>query len=345
MKQHQEKISQSEWEKYQAFQKYTASKKRKNWLIGCGGPLILIVLIIIGISACTAIFVNNDEKTTSSDNSGSDKKQIYKLGETVKNGNLEVTVNNVETAKQVGPSILPTTPKDTFIIVDVKIKNKGNTALTVDSNMFKLKSGKKSLEADSQASISANQSEDGSIQNSFFLEQVNPDSITEGKVVFDVSSEIIKAKNNKLEVSSSFFSIKSVIFDLGNIKEIAMNNQNEQELNNSVMNISNDRNSLVQTTNNRTLDSDITSDNNPRSQVESPTKKENNSFNSELNSELNSQSEQDKNKTEVDERTDNFYNQELDEINTSWIDEDTNFYDDFPQSNYEKTDMQSNELE
>ena len=31
--------------------------------------------------------------------------------------------------------------------------------------------------------MSANQSDDGNIENSFFLEQVNPDSTTEGYVV------------------------------------------------------------------------------------------------------------------------------------------------------------------
>ncbi len=80
--------------------------------------------------------------------------------------------------------------------------------------MFKLKSGGKSLEANSQGSMSANQNEDGSIENSFFLEQVNPDSTTQGKVVFDVSESMANSKDKKLEITSSLFSSKKVTFDL-----------------------------------------------------------------------------------------------------------------------------------
>ncbi|SUM73494.1 Telomeric repeat-binding factor 2 [Staphylococcus saccharolyticus] len=104
-----------------------------------------------------------------------------------------MTVNSVENMKSVGPSALPTNAKDTFVTVDVT----GNKALTIDSNMFKLKSGGKSLEADSQGSMSANQNEDGSIENSFFLEQVNPDSTTQGKgKTIAVSSKKDEGQNN-----------------------------------------------------------------------------------------------------------------------------------------------------
>ena len=104
-----------------------------------------------------------------------------------------MTVNSVENMKSVGPSALPTNAKDTFVTVDVT----GNKALTIDSNMFKLKSGGKSLEADSQGSMSANQNEDGSIENSFFLEQVNPDSTTQGKgKTIAASSKKDEGQNN-----------------------------------------------------------------------------------------------------------------------------------------------------
>ncbi|WP_353452872.1 DUF4352 domain-containing protein [Staphylococcus coagulans] len=200
-----------QWEQFQKFQKQQNKKGKKKWLWGCGGCLVVFIVLAILFSACTAIFTGNDKDSSNSTKNGSKE---YKVGDTAKNGDLEVTVNSVENLNQVGNSVLPTSAKDTFVVVDVTIKNNGNEALTIDSHMFKLKSDDKTAEADSGASISANQSEDGSITDSFFLEQVNPDSTTQGKIVFDVSESFANADNKKLIVSSTFFSNSSVTFNL-----------------------------------------------------------------------------------------------------------------------------------
>ncbi len=52
-------------------------------------------------------------------NSSKETNKTHKIGETVKNGDLEVTVNSVETMKSVGPSIAPTNAKGTFVVADV----------------------------------------------------------------------------------------------------------------------------------------------------------------------------------------------------------------------------------
>lgn len=145
-------------------------------------------------------------------------QKIIKSVIPLKNGDLEVKVKSIENTKAVGPSIAPTNAKDTFVVADVSIKNKGDKALTIDSQMFKLKSGDKSFEADATGSVSANQSDDGSITNSFFLEQINPDSTAEGKVVFDVSEKVANTKDKKLETTSSLFSAKSITIDLSDAK-------------------------------------------------------------------------------------------------------------------------------
>ncbi|ARJ14882.1 Telomeric repeat-binding factor 2 [Staphylococcus lugdunensis] len=203
-----------QWEQFQEFQKQQEMqknpKKRKGWLWGCGGCLVLLIIIIIGMSACTATF------TGSSGSKNNNSNKTYKVGETAKNGDLEVTINSVENTKQVGPSVAPTNAKGTFVVVNVKVKNKGKDALTIDSNMFKLQSGDKSLEADASGSTSANQAENGEINHSFFLERVNPDSTAEGKIVFDVSDNIANAKDKKIEISSNLLSVKKVTFDLSN---------------------------------------------------------------------------------------------------------------------------------
>ncbi|MBR9029264.1 DUF4352 domain-containing protein, partial [Staphylococcus aureus] len=189
-----------QWEQFQAFQnqqnqqhqQYGQKKSKKGWFWGCGGCLVLFILIIIGISACTAGITGN-----LGGNSSKETNKTHKIGETVKNGDLEVTVNSVETMKSVGPSLAPTNAKDIFVVADVTIKNKGKEALTIDSSMFKLKSGDKTFEADNTGSMSANQNDNGSIENSFFLQRINPDSTAQGKIVFDVSENIANAKDKK----------------------------------------------------------------------------------------------------------------------------------------------------
>ncbi|WP_309306540.1 DUF4352 domain-containing protein [Staphylococcus rostri] len=205
-----EELLARQQQQFENYKKEQASKSKKKWLWGCGGCLITFIVLAIAFSACSAIFIGSDGDGSSNNPSG----KTYKIGEIAKNGDLEVTVNSVDVINQVGPSIAPTTAKDTFVVADVTIKNNGNDSLTIDSNMFKLQSGEKTANSDSGASISANQSDDGSISDSFFLEQVNPDSTTEGKVVFDVSESLANANNKKLIVSSSLFSSKKVVFDL-----------------------------------------------------------------------------------------------------------------------------------
>lgn len=203
-----EELLERQQQQFEQYKKEQSSKSKKKWLWSCGGCLVLLILIVIGISACTAGVTGN----LGNDNSNGSK--TYKLGDTAKNGDLEISVNSVENMTSVGPSSLPTNAKDTFVVVDVAVKNNGDESLTIDSNMFKLKSGSKTFDADSQASMSANQSEDGNIENSFFLEQVNPDSTTQGKVVFDVSENIANTNDKKLEINSSLFSTNKVVFEL-----------------------------------------------------------------------------------------------------------------------------------
>ncbi|MDK4264290.1 DUF4352 domain-containing protein [Staphylococcus warneri] len=212
-----EEQQRKQWEQFQEFQrqqekqKYVKSKSKKPWFWVGVGCLVFFILIIIGIVALT-FSMNGGFKHHATGTKN------YKIGDTIKNGDLEVKVKSIENTKAVGPSIAPTNAKDTFVVADVSIKNKGDKALTIDSQMFKLKSGDKSFEADATGSVSANQSDDGSITNSFFLEQINPDSTAEGKVVFDVSEKVANTKDKKLEITSSLFSTKSITVDLSDAK-------------------------------------------------------------------------------------------------------------------------------
>ena len=181
--------------------------KPKKWPMIVTISAVIILLLAAGIIALILFLKSGTPYSSRAD-------KAYKVGQTAKNGDLEVTVKSASKTKQVGPSITPTTAKGTYIVVDVKIKNKGKEALTVDSTMFELLSEGKTLKADGTASVMANTDDNGENSNSFFLEQVNPDSTAEGQIVFDVSSKVAKSKDKKLKISSNLFSTQYVTFKL-----------------------------------------------------------------------------------------------------------------------------------
>lgn len=132
-------------------------------------------------------------------------KAIPGIGQDVKVGKLVYKVNNVTTAKQVGPSVLPETAQDTFLVVDLSVTNNDSKSVKVDSSYFNLVDGSKTFKADSKASLSANQGEDGNITNSFFMQDLNPEVSMNGKIVFSVSAQEAASTSNRLKVQTGYF--------------------------------------------------------------------------------------------------------------------------------------------
>lgn len=187
-----------------------APKKKNKFLPGCLG-LVLLMLII---GACAAMGGEDDTKKESSSKESTttsekkETKKTYKIGDTVKVGKMEYKVNGVSTTNAVGTDGFGEKAKGTYQIVDITVKNNGDDAIIVDSDLFKLKVGSKTLSADGGASITANDT-----NNSFFLEELNPDSELTGKVVFDVSNSLID-KEKQLEVATGFFGTEKDLIDL-----------------------------------------------------------------------------------------------------------------------------------
>lgn len=176
----------------------------------------VLAIIIIGAIATGGGDDEETSKTTSSNPKEETKEEVksYKIGDLVNVGDMEYTVIQKSTADQVGPSILPTKASGKYFIVEVTLKNNGTEAVTVDSSFFKLKRGDKTYEADASASMSANQGEDGNIDNSFFLQSLNPDSSLTGKVVFDVAPEVAEATDLQLQVQTGVFGTETETIDL-----------------------------------------------------------------------------------------------------------------------------------
>lgn len=205
----------------------------KKIFSGCLTIIVIFIVLGVIIGACSNDSddrAGNTNKTATSTEKKEGKKAVskdttqksketkkakeYKIGDTVKVGKMQYKVNSISLADQVGPSALPTKASEKFVVIEVSVKNNGDKAVTVDSNFFKLLKENKTFEADSAGSMSANQSESGDIDNSFFLQEVNPESQISGKVVFDVANTVAQSKDLKLQVQTGVFGTETEVIKL-----------------------------------------------------------------------------------------------------------------------------------
>lgn len=131
----------------------------------------------------------------------------FRIGDTATAGDMTYVVKKVKTGDSVGSSFLEEKAKGKYVIVSVEVTNNSTEAAMVTSSFFKLKSGDKTFEADSMASIAAtSDSED----DSFFAEELNPDLTMTGVIVFDVSDKVASAKDNVLQAQTGFWGTETV---------------------------------------------------------------------------------------------------------------------------------------
>lgn len=185
----------------------------KKWWIW-----VLAVIVVIAVStngedeAKTAEPNTSKEQPAKAETSVKSKPvkkevKVAGIGEVVKVGKVEFTVNSTSTAKNVGGEY-GQNAQGTYLLVNVTVKNSGNESITTDTSFFQLKAGEKTYDADSTASIYANEATD------FFLEQINPDLSATGVVVFDVSDELIANPELTLQVQTGFFGTETELIKI-----------------------------------------------------------------------------------------------------------------------------------
>lgn len=180
-------------------------KKWWVWVIA-----VIIVFAIAGgggddTDSAKEVEKNSDSAATKAEAKA--EETVTKIGDTLKVGDVEFTVNGKETATNVGGQY-GSNSQGTYLILDVTVKNVGNEAITTDTSFFKLKNGEKTYEADSTASMHTD------LELKFFLQQVNPDLSNTGKVVFDVSDEVINSTELQLQVQTGIFGTETGIISL-----------------------------------------------------------------------------------------------------------------------------------
>lgn len=131
-------------------------------------PVVLLALVGIG-----AAMSGGETDSTSGDPVAAEAR----IGDTVKDGNLDITVKGVQCGKK---SFTLSKAKGTYCVADVTVKNTGEKT-EVDLNSWKLYQGDTEFEPDLGASIEASD-----VGSSGFLTELNPGLTMTSKVVYDV---------------------------------------------------------------------------------------------------------------------------------------------------------------
>ena len=133
----------------------------------------------------------------------------FTIGQVVNVGDVEYTVNSLSTATTLGSEYFNQTANGVYLVVEVRVKNNGQKAMMIDTNLFSLVDGEIVYDSDGTASMYANTDESG-----FFLENLNPGLEKTGKVVFDVPQSIIDSSTKQLKVTTGFFGTESALISL-----------------------------------------------------------------------------------------------------------------------------------
>ena len=153
------------------------------------------------------------ETTAASSESAAPVEPSFTIGQVVNVGDVEYTVNSLSTATTLGSEYFNQTANGVFLIVEVRVKNNGQKAMMVDTNLFSLVDGEIVYDSDGTASSYANTDESGT-NLGFFLENLNPGLEKTGKVVFDVPQSTIDSSTKQLKVTTGFFGTESALINL-----------------------------------------------------------------------------------------------------------------------------------
>ncbi|WP_305808308.1 DUF4352 domain-containing protein [Staphylococcus epidermidis] len=170
----EEKFNNSQEERqFQQFQEYQKrqeeekkKKRKKGWLFGCGCCLVLLILIIVGVTACTGTFVNEVDKEINEEGKLDKDKdtKIKSIGETTEIDGVSFTLDNASYTEERNE--FADVQADKVIKVDMTVKNNSKEEIPVGGDIKVYVDGKqaKSYPIDNQLidSLSPNREISGS---------------------------------------------------------------------------------------------------------------------------------------------------------------------------------------
>ena len=176
-------------------------KKLKKWQI------VLIVILALGVIGALAGRGDEEKKNGEPAAEKTDNKKKEDKKKEPKVGDVEYTVNGIETTDTIGDEYLNQKAQETYLIVSVTVKNNGDDALSVLDSFFKLKKGDKTYNTDSTAIMYLG-------DESIFAKEINPDASLKGKIVFDVTKATIDDKNLQLQVQTGAWGTEKGLINL-----------------------------------------------------------------------------------------------------------------------------------
>lgn len=188
--------------------KKKGKKKYLKWIV-----IVIIVFGIIGAftggsedSNSNDSQTNQTEEKENQSNTTEEKEKTYGIGDTLKVGDVEYTVNSIDSSKSIGDEYLSTKAQEQFLIVNITIKNNGNTSLSVSDDFFKLKKEDKEYTTSSEGAIY--------LKENIIYTDVNPDASLTGDICFDVTQETIDYKDLQLQVQTGVFGTEKGLINL-----------------------------------------------------------------------------------------------------------------------------------
>jgi hypothetical protein len=171
-------------------------KDQRNFFMKHPVLYTIIILVVIGIAVGSGNSNNNSSTsttTTSSTSSTQKEETIYNIGDTITNGDYEITVQAVNEANKVGTQYLNSKPADggTYVCVDFNYKN--ISSQPINSWNFPSISLVDSNGVEYSSDISA---------SSYYATEKDPNR----KVLSDLNPGITVTDNKVFEISSESYS-------------------------------------------------------------------------------------------------------------------------------------------
>lgn len=190
---------------------------KRGWFI-----ILAIFIVLGGIGNALSDSTPSAENPSTAKSSTQTHKVTVKentpettaLGDVASIGKMSYKVYNQSYSKKVGNAYLKTEATGIYYVLSIAARNNSTEAVTVDTSGFKIINNGKTYSADAEATMQANQANDGSIKHSFFLESLNPDQVMHGYIVFDAPFSVLKSSSRQLEVSNGFLDYKKGTMEL-----------------------------------------------------------------------------------------------------------------------------------
>ncbi|WP_259340293.1 DUF4352 domain-containing protein [Staphylococcus simulans] len=161
-----EELLERQQQQFEQYKKEQSAKSKKKWLWGCGGCLGLLLLIVIGVTACTGAFVSEVDKGINEEGTlNKDKNtKIKKVGGTTEIDGVSFTLDNAAYTEERNE--FADVQADKVLKVDMTVKNNSKEEIPVGGDVKVYVDGKqaKSYPIDDQLmdSLSPNREISGS---------------------------------------------------------------------------------------------------------------------------------------------------------------------------------------